>query len=89
LVIKELRRNRKGTDMTNEWIIDVLADLRQIAQRHHDMALAEQLDDAIVVAAGELMVEADDAEASHAPAIASPLISAVSSRAPGRLVSVT
>ena len=44
--------------MTNEWIIDVLADLRQYALRHHYMALAEQLDDAIVVAAGELVIEA-------------------------------
>lgn len=77
--------------MTNEWIIDVLADLRQYALRHHYMALAEQLDDAIVVAAGELMLEADASD--HLPAPASPmdgpLISAVSSRAPGRLVSVT
>lgn len=77
--------------MANEWIIDVLADLRQYAQRHHYMALAEQLDDALVVAAGELMVEADatDALRSGAHAMDGPLISAVSSRAPGRLVSVT
>lgn len=77
--------------MTNEWIIDVLADLRQYALRHHYMALAEQLDDAIVVAAGELMIEADDSSPLPAPASSmdGPLISAVSSRAPGRLVSVT
>ncbi len=76
--------------MTNEWIIDVLADLRQYALRHHYMALAEQLDDAIVVAAGELMIEADASEpAPAAPSMDGPLISAVSSRAPGRLVSVT
>jgi hypothetical protein len=78
-------------DMANEWIIDVLADLRQYAQRHQYMALAEQLDDAIVVAAGELMIEADAADPQRvgARSMDGPLISAVSSRAPGRLVSVT
>jgi len=77
--------------MANEWIIDVLADLRQYALRHHYLALAEQLDDAIVVAAGELMVEAEETDTLNlaAPLMARPLISAVSSRAPGRLVSVT
>ncbi|MFT4794393.1 MAG: hypothetical protein ACJAVR_001579 [Paracoccaceae bacterium] len=77
--------------MANEWIIDVLADLRQYALRHHYLALAEQLDDAIVVAAGELMVEAEETDTLNlaAPLMAGPLISAVSSRAPGRLVSVT
>ena len=52
--------------MANDWIIDVLADLRQYALRHNYIALAEQLDDAIVVAAGELIIEAD-AEAAPAP----------------------
>lgn len=40
--------------MAQDWIIDVLADLRQYAIRHYHMRLAEQLDDAIVVAACEL-----------------------------------
>lgn len=77
--------------MANEWIIDVLADLRQYALRHHYMALAEQLDDAIVVAAGELMIEADSTTALSASAsrMNGPLISAVSSRGPGHLASVT
>lgn len=43
--------------MTNEWILDVLADLRQYARRNRYACLAEQLDDAIVIAAGELFVE--------------------------------
>lgn len=52
--------------MANDWIIDVLADLRQYALRHNYIALAEQLDDAIVVAAGELIIEADGADAPAA-----------------------
>lgn len=52
--------------MTNEWIIDVLADLRQYALRNRYMALAEQLDDAIVVAAGELYAEQEAASQAHA-----------------------
>lgn len=40
--------------MAEDWIIDVLADLRQYAIRNYHMRLAEQLDDAILVAATEL-----------------------------------
>lgn len=40
--------------MAQDWIIDVLADLRQYAVRNYHLRLAEQLDDAIVVAAAEL-----------------------------------
>ena len=40
--------------MAQDWIIDVLADLRQYAIRNYHMRLAEQLDDAILVAATEL-----------------------------------
>ena len=40
--------------MAQDWTIDVLADLRQYAIRNYHMRLAEQLDDAIVVAAAEL-----------------------------------
>lgn len=40
--------------MTHEWMIDVLADLRQYAIRNYYLELAEQIDDAIVVAAVEL-----------------------------------
>jgi hypothetical protein len=45
--------DRRG-DMAQDWIIDVLADLRQYAARNYHVRLAEQLDDAIVVAAAEL-----------------------------------
>lgn len=50
--------------MAHEWMIDVLADLRQYAVRHYHLRLAEQLDDAIVVAAVELRAaaELDDPE---------------------------
>ncbi len=40
--------------MAQDWIIDVLADLRQHAVRNYHMRLAEQLDDAILIAAVEL-----------------------------------
>lgn len=40
--------------MDNEWMIDVLTDLRKFAQKQAMMDLAEHLDDAILVAAAEL-----------------------------------
>jgi hypothetical protein len=40
--------------MQNDWMIDVLTDLRQYALRNYYINLAEQIDDAIVVAAVEL-----------------------------------
>lgn len=43
-----------GLKMSQEWMIDVLVDLRQYALKNYYVALAEQLDDAIVVAATEL-----------------------------------
>ena len=43
--------------MTHDWMIDVLADLRQYAIRHYYLRLAEQLDDAIVAAAVELRAD--------------------------------
>jgi len=48
--------------MTHDWMIDVLADLRQYAIRHYYMDLAEQIDDAIVVAAVELRAGGESAE---------------------------
>ncbi|MEO0680178.1 MAG: hypothetical protein AAF192_07165 [Pseudomonadota bacterium] len=48
--------------MTHDWMIDVLADLRQYAVRHYYMDLAEQIDDAIVVAAVELRSGAEGGE---------------------------
>lgn len=47
--------------MQNDWMIDVLADLRQYALRNYYINLAEQIDDAIVVAAVELKAKAEAA----------------------------
>ncbi len=43
--------------MKNDWILDVLADLRAFAQDHHLPALSEQLDDARLIAASELAAQ--------------------------------
>jgi len=40
--------------MSQEWMIDVLTDLKKFAQANGLMALAEQLDDSLVVAVTEL-----------------------------------
>ncbi len=40
--------------MSNEWMIDVLADLRKFALNQTMLDLAEHLDDAILVAATEV-----------------------------------
>ena len=40
--------------MSQEWMIDVLTDLKKFAQQNGLMALAEQLDDSILIAAAEL-----------------------------------
>ncbi len=45
--------------MKNEWILDVLDDLRSFAQDHHLSALSEQLDDARLIAASELAAQGD------------------------------
>lgn len=45
--------------MKNEWILDVLADLRAFAQDHHLPALSEQLDDARLIAASELAAQCE------------------------------
>ena len=45
--------------MTNEWIMDVLSDLRSYAEKQSMMDLAEHLDDAILVAAGEIRDHAE------------------------------
>lgn len=48
--------------MSQEWMIDVLVDLRQYALRNYFVGLAEQLDDAIVTAAVELRAKEAAAE---------------------------
>jgi len=40
--------------MNNEWMIDVLADLRNFAAKQAMLELAEHLDDAILVATVEI-----------------------------------
>ena len=40
--------------MTNEWMIDVLSDLRNFAAKQAMLELAEHLDDAILVATVEI-----------------------------------
>ncbi len=42
------------TDMSNDWMIDVLKDMRQVALQNAMLDFAEHLDDAIIVAAVEL-----------------------------------
>jgi len=46
--------------MTQEWMIDVLTDLKNFAQTNGLMALAEQLDDSILVAVSELKLNTQD-----------------------------
>ena len=40
--------------MSHEWMIDVLKDLKKFAQTNGLMALAEQLDDSLLIAANEI-----------------------------------
>ncbi|RMD49537.1 MAG: hypothetical protein D6832_01555 [Alphaproteobacteria bacterium] len=40
--------------MSKEWVLDVLADLREFAARNGLVSLAEELEDAMAVAATEL-----------------------------------
>jgi len=50
--------------MTNEWMIDVLADLRKFAEKQAMLELTEHLDDAIFVAAIEIRNQDRDRVAS-------------------------
>lgn len=47
--------------MKNDWILDVLADLRTFAQANGLDALADQLDDTRLVAATEIVAMAERA----------------------------
>jgi hypothetical protein len=40
--------------MTNDWVLDVLADLKAYARTNGLTVLAEQLDDAVLIAAAEI-----------------------------------
>lgn len=46
--------------MSQEWMIDVLTDLKNFAQTNGLVALAEQLDDSILVAVSELKSKQQD-----------------------------
>jgi hypothetical protein len=46
--------NRRGTSMKAYWVIDILKDIRQFSEKNGMVVLAEQLDDAIFVAASEI-----------------------------------
>ena len=47
--------------MQNDWILDVLADLKSFATANGMTALAEQLDDATLIAAAEIASRAENA----------------------------
>jgi hypothetical protein len=46
--------SRKGPPMKAYWVIDILKDIRQFSEKNGMVELAEQLDDAIFVAATEI-----------------------------------
>ncbi|MDJ0995377.1 MAG: hypothetical protein QNI90_17500 [Dinoroseobacter sp.] len=46
--------------MAQDWIVDVLADLRSFALQNNLKTLAEQLDDTLLVAATEIAQSAPD-----------------------------
>jgi hypothetical protein len=55
--------------MSNNWILDVLADLKSFALRNELHSLAEQLDDTTLVAATEIAsLEGGARQALHADA---------------------
>jgi len=54
--------------MRHDWIIDVLADLRGAARREGLDRLAEQIDDTLIVAAGEIAAKGE-AAANCPPAL--------------------
>lgn len=58
--------------MAQDWIVDVLADLRSFATQNGLTSLAEQLDDTILVAATEI-AQTDEGHPnvveSHAPRV--------------------
>jgi hypothetical protein len=45
---------RRGSEMKAYWVIDILKDIRQFSEKNGMLELAEQLDDAIFVAASEI-----------------------------------
>ncbi len=50
--------------MRNEWILDVLADLKAFAVANDMVALAEHLDDTTLIAAADIASQGNKASAS-------------------------
>ena len=46
--------------MSQEWMIDLLTDLKSFARKNGLMGLAEQLDDTLLIAAAELNLDRQD-----------------------------
>lgn len=44
--------------MANEWMLDLLSDLRKVAEKNAMSQLAEHLDDALLIASAELSADA-------------------------------
>ena len=57
--------------MSQDWVIDVLNDLKKFAHANGLMGLAEQLDDSILVAAAELDGGANGTEVAEPTCTAS------------------
>ena len=51
--------------MKNDWILDVLTDLKEFARNNSLGALAEQLDDALLIGATELMSAEGSVHGAH------------------------
>ncbi|HSF90855.1 MAG TPA: hypothetical protein VLA51_01495 [Paracoccaceae bacterium] len=52
--------------MADEWIMDVLSDLRTFAAKQSFLELAEHLDDAIFIAAAEIRRDEEELKAQDA-----------------------
>jgi hypothetical protein len=73
-VVPQRSRNsffRRGCQMKAYWVIDILKDIRQFSEKNGMVELAEQLDDAIFVAATEIgakLCNAGTVEVGHGQA---------------------
>lgn len=55
MVVKIIgNQQESASDMTNDWILDVLADLRTFAQDNNLPSLAASLEDTSLIAAAEI-----------------------------------
>jgi hypothetical protein len=61
LTIPAMVLSCQGTAMKAYWVIDILKDIRQFSEKNGMIALAEELDDAIFVAASEIGARLADA----------------------------